>query len=85
MKIGIFGQFYHEDSEVYIQHILDVLQKKDVDIVVEKKFLKSINKNKDISKSYSKVSSFKNIDCVRSSSPKEFVLPFALKGILVSI
>ena len=35
MKIGIYGQFYHEDSEIYIQHILEVLQKKKVDIVVE--------------------------------------------------
>lgn len=62
MKIGIYGQFYHEDSEIYIQRILEVLQKKDVEIVVEEKFLKSINKHKDISKSYSKVFSFKNID-----------------------
>ena len=62
MKIGVFGQFYHQDSEIYIERILDVLQKKDVEIVVEEKFLKSINKHKDISKNYSKVSSFNNID-----------------------
>ena len=62
MKIGIYGQFYHQDSEVYIQCILDVLQDKNVDIVVEDAFLKSIQKHKDISKSYSKVSSFKEID-----------------------
>ncbi|MCF6306451.1 MAG: NAD kinase [Flavobacteriaceae bacterium] len=62
MKIGVYGQFYHEDSEIYIQYILDVLQKKEVEIFVEEKFLKSINKHKDISKNYSKVSSFKTID-----------------------
>jgi len=62
MKIGIYGQFYHEDSEIYIQSILDALQKKNVEIVVEEKFLKSINKHKEISKNYSKVSSFKTID-----------------------
>ncbi|MFK5981709.1 MAG: NAD kinase [Flavobacteriaceae bacterium] len=62
MKIGVYGQFYHNDSEIYIQHILEVLQKKEVEIVVEEKFLKSINKNKDISKNYSNVSSFKHID-----------------------
>ena len=50
MKIGVYGQFYHEDSEIYIQYILDVLQKKEVEIFVEEKFLKSINKHKDISK-----------------------------------
>jgi len=62
MKIGVYGQFYHKDSETYIQLILEVLQKKKVEIVVEEKFLKSINKHKDISKNYSNVSSFKTID-----------------------
>ena len=62
MKIGIYGQFYHEDSEIYIQHILDALQSKNIEIIVEEAFLKSINKNKDISKNYSKISSFKEID-----------------------
>ena len=62
MKIGIYGQFYHKDSEIYIQHILDALQSKNIEIIVEEAFLKSINKNKDISKNYSKISSFKEID-----------------------
>ena len=62
MKIGIYGQFYHKDSEIYIQYILDALQNKNVEIVVEEAFLKSINKNKDISKNYSKIFSFKEID-----------------------
>ena len=62
MKIGVYGQFYHEDSEIYIQYILDALQKKEVEIVVEEKFLKSINKHKEISKNYSNISSFKTID-----------------------
>lgn len=62
MKIGIYGQFYHEDSEIYIQYILDALQNKNIEIVVEELFLKSINKNKDISKNYSNISSFKEID-----------------------
>ena len=62
MKIGIYGQFYHKDSEIYIQYILDALQNKNVEIVVEEAFLKSINKNKDISKNYSKIFSFKQID-----------------------
>ena len=42
MKIGVYGQFYHQDSELYIQCILDVLQDKNVDIVVEDAFLESI-------------------------------------------
>ena len=46
MKIGIYGQFYHKDSEIYIQYILDALQSKNVEIVVEEAFLKNINKNR---------------------------------------
>ncbi|MDG1329000.1 MAG: NAD(+) kinase, partial [Flavobacteriaceae bacterium] len=61
MKIGIYGQFYHKDSEIYIQYILDALQSKNVEIVVEEAFLKNIKKNKDISKNYSKIFSFKEI------------------------
>ena len=35
MKIGIYGQFYHSESEMYIQLILDSLQHKDVEVVIE--------------------------------------------------
>ncbi len=62
MKIGIYGQFYHEDSEIYIQYILDALQKKGVEIIIEKEFLKKINLNKDFSKKYLGVSTFTKID-----------------------
>ncbi len=54
MKIGVYGQFYHQDSEIYIQCILDVLQNKNIDIVVEEVVLKNKRKQKDISKIYSK-------------------------------
>ena len=60
MKIGVYGQFYHEDSEIYIQYILDALQKKEVEIVVEEKFLKSINKHKEISKNFNAGKQFIN-------------------------
>ncbi len=62
MKIGIYGQFYHEDSEQYIQYILDTLQKRDVHIVIEEEFLKDINKNEEISKRFTSLKSFKSID-----------------------
>ncbi len=62
MKIGIYGQFYHQDSQAYIQYILDVLQNKGVKIVVEEKFLKKIKKHKDISNNFSDVSTFSKLD-----------------------
>ena len=64
MKIGIYGQFYHKDSEIYIQYILDALQSKNVEIVVEEAFLKNINKNKDISKNYSKIFVIFQMSCL---------------------
>lgn len=39
MKIAIFGQFYHKNSETYIRHIVDTLRSKEVTIVVEENFL----------------------------------------------
>jgi len=62
MKIGIYGQFYHEDSEKFIQYILDALQKRDVNIVVEEDFLKNIKKNEEISKRFVSLESFKSLD-----------------------
>lgn len=62
MKIGIYGQFYHKDSETYIQYILDTLQQRDVEIVIEENFLNSIKKHKEISKRFLKLDSFKSLD-----------------------
>lgn len=61
-KIGIYGQFYHENSEIYVQHILDVLQKKDVEVVIEETFLQIINQHKDITKNFSALATFKELD-----------------------
>ncbi len=61
-KIGIYGQFYHENSEVYVQHILDALQKKEVKVVIEENFLKIINQHKDITKNFSQLETFTSLD-----------------------
>ena len=45
MKIGIFGQFYHSDADMYIQLILDALWHKDVEVVIEEQFLQIIDRN----------------------------------------
>lgn len=38
MKIGIYGQFYHANSETYIQLVLDALKNKGVEVLIEKNF-----------------------------------------------
>ncbi|PKA83293.1 NAD+ kinase [Ulvibacter sp. MAR_2010_11] len=62
MKIGIYGQFYHENSETYIQLILDALQHRDVEIVIEENFLDIINLHQDITKNFSGVKTFSELD-----------------------
>ncbi|MCB0456797.1 MAG: NAD kinase [Flavobacteriaceae bacterium] len=62
MKIGIYGQFYHKDSEKYIQLILDVLQKNGVEVYIEEGFLKIIEQHEGISTPVSSIETFKELD-----------------------
>jgi NAD+ kinase len=62
MKIGIYGQFYHEHSELYFKHILDVLQKRNVEIHIEEAFLKLISDHKGIGTNLSQTASFRTLD-----------------------
>ena len=62
MKIGIYGQFYHSESEMYIQLILDSLQHKDVEVVIEENFLEIIDRNQHMPDSFSKLSTFTELD-----------------------
>lgn len=62
MKIGIYGQFYHENSEAYIQLILSAMQKSGVEVVIEKNFLDIINQNDEISNNFSKFETFTQLD-----------------------
>lgn len=62
MKIGIYGQFYHENSESYIQLILDALQNNKAEIVIEKNFLNILNKHQHVTTTFSEVSSFTSLD-----------------------
>lgn len=62
MKIAIYGQFYHENSERYIQQIISILQKNDVAIFIEKEFLYKIQKNKKLSEDVKNIASFSQLD-----------------------
>ena len=62
MKIGIYGQFYHEKSGVYIQQLLETLDKNNIEVVIEKNFLELINLHDDIDKNYSHFSTFEELD-----------------------
>lgn len=45
MKVGIFGQFYHQHTEHYLQVLLKALNTKGADIYIEKDFLELLRKN----------------------------------------
>jgi len=62
MKIGIYGQFYHENSESYIQLILNALQNKKVEIVIEKNFLGILSMHQDVSSKFSEIATFTSLD-----------------------
>ncbi|WP_026451416.1 NAD kinase [Aequorivita capsosiphonis] len=73
MKIGIYGQFYHENAEIYIQMLLDALQKRAAEVLIEENFLEIINRNQDITKNFSNCSTFTKLD-------KSFDLFFSIGG-----
>ncbi len=62
MKIGIYGQFYHENSEVYIQLLLNTLKKKEAEVLIEKNFSEIINHHQDIMNNFSGFPTFTELD-----------------------
>ncbi|MFI8378516.1 NAD kinase [Leeuwenhoekiella sp. NPDC079379] len=62
MKVGIYGQFYHENSGHYVQQLLDLLDQKGVEVIIEENFLRLIHENDDINKTYSHFSTFEELD-----------------------
>ncbi len=62
MKIGIYGQFYHQNSEKYTQLILEALQNYDAEVLIEENFLRILKEREGISDNVSKMGTFKNLD-----------------------
>lgn len=62
MKVGIYGQFYHKNSEFYIKQLLDVLEKENIDVFIEEGFLEIIRENDIIGKAYQHFPTFKSLD-----------------------
>jgi NAD+ kinase len=49
MKIAIYGQFYHKNSTIYIENLLNILGNKPVEALIEHTFLASIKAHHDLS------------------------------------
>jgi NAD+ kinase len=62
MKVGIYGQFYKENSETYFALIVDALQKMNAEVFIEEDFLKILGQNETIGRDLSKSKTFKKLD-----------------------
>lgn len=61
MKIAIYGQFYHKNSLIYINNLLEVLENRNVTICIEEEFYKAY-KTKDVSSEVASFKSFATLD-----------------------
>src|SRR5699024_5945758 len=73
LKVGIYGQYYHEDSENSIKQIFNVLHQKNVSIHIEENFLKLTKENKQMQNIFSDLPTFSKLD-------KSFDLFFSIGG-----
>ncbi|SKB46508.1 NAD+ kinase [Salegentibacter holothuriorum] len=62
MKVGIYGQFYHTNAGTYIAELLELLKRKNINVIIEKDFLELIHLNKTIDEDYSHFSTFEELD-----------------------
>lgn len=62
MKIGIYGQFYHQNAGKFIAELLEMLDRENVEVLIEENFLDLINLNKTIDKEYSHFCTFEELD-----------------------
>ncbi|MCX2681650.1 NAD kinase [Galbibacter sp. EGI 63066] len=62
MKVGIYGQYYKEDSKKYIHTLLSVLKKNKAEVFLETTYLDQIKEPLSISENYPTFSSFEDLD-----------------------
>lgn len=62
MKVAIFGQYYHNTSGASIITLCDFLEKKDVDVFIEKSFYKLIKDEEILLKNYKDFKTYTTLD-----------------------
>lgn len=73
LKIGIYGQYYHENSEKSIKQIFDVLRQRNIAVFIEENFMKLTRRNKRMKDVFSDFPTFTELD-------KSFDLFFSIGG-----
>ena len=62
MKIAIYGHYFNENTQQFIEDLLDALQAKSATIYIEEGFLKLIKSSLNISTEYQTFNSYKDLD-----------------------
>lgn len=61
-KVGIYGQFYHANSGLFIEELLNALDREDIEVVIEEDFFNLIKENQSIEKEYHQFKTFKELN-----------------------
>lgn len=62
LKVGIFGQFYHPDAEVYIGQLLETLDKEHISVFIENNFSNAVDKKNPSQSRLLNYPTFKKLD-----------------------
>lgn len=62
MKIAIYGHFFNQDTQQYVEDLLSALDKKNATIYIEERFLKLMKSNFKIDKTYNTFNNYKDLD-----------------------
>lgn len=62
MKIGIYGQYYHDNSAGYVKELLDTLEAKNIDFVIKQDYLKLLSQEITLTKEYKTFNTYKDLD-----------------------
>ncbi|WP_046743879.1 NAD kinase [Kordia zhangzhouensis] len=61
-KVGIYGQFYHQDSGEYVDFLLQNLQQFGVDIYIEKTYYQLLSDKVEVASNYKTFESYSDLD-----------------------
>lgn len=62
MKVGIYGQFYHANSGVFIEDLLNVLDCENFEVLIEEEFFRLIHQDELIKNEFAHFGTFTHLD-----------------------
>ncbi|GLB50647.1 NAD kinase [Neptunitalea lumnitzerae] len=62
MKIGIYGQYYHDNSATYVAELLEILEHKNVDFIIKEDYLQLLRQEITLEKNYQTFNTHAELD-----------------------